>query len=383
MIRVVHVLWKAEFGGIERLVLDLASVQAADSEIQVGILFGNSVGQFMSAFVKSGARLHSAETDKGYDFSPRKILRVRRMLQEYDVIHAHTFVAPLALALISSRRKIVYTEHGNFGFGRKRTLADAAKRPFFHLFIKHWVNHLTFNSSFTRAVWEQRSCPKKFASSVVPNGIDFENGNPAAVRPASDLAAWAQGSFIVGTCSRFAGFKRIDRLIEGFARFHVGRDAKLLLVGDGPLRSGLERKVSELGLSDRTLFTGFRSDVRACQAAMDVSVFPSQSEPFGLVCVETLALGKPTIVFADGGGMADIVRPLWPEDVVEDVSHLSQRLAYYYENPAKRDAASEQRRAHARGFDIRHTATQFRKVYRSLLDSPALEMKSYIGGILK
>ena len=63
-------------------------------------------------------------------------------------------------------------------------------------------------------------------------------------------------------------------------------------------RPQLEALVGQLGLRDATHFTGFRQDARACQSFMNVCVFPSQNEPFGLVAVETLALGKPTIVFA-------------------------------------------------------------------------------------
>src|SRR5690606_19063250 len=137
--------------------------------------------------------------------------------------------------------------------------------------------------------------------------------------------------------------KRVDRLIEGFARFQDGREAMLLIVGDGVERAALEARVDDLEIRAKTLFAGYQREVQAYQAAMDVCVFPSQNEPFGLVAVETLALGKPTVVFADGGGICEIVAGLDPSDVVENSDALAKRLAYYYADEVARTRHREAR----------------------------------------
>jgi L-malate glycosyltransferase len=366
MMRVAHVIWTANFGGIEKLVYDLVRAQALDPELRPAVIFGRAEGGLLDNFRATGLPCFDLGFRGGFDLHPGRVLNARRLFQEFDVLHLHTFVSGLGLAAATSRPPIVYTEHGNFGFGRRPTWQDSVKRPIFHSFIKNRVSYLTFNSAFTRSVWAQRSCPMPLENGVVRNGIDFITTDPAQIVPAPELTRWTKSSFVVGTSSRFASVKRIDRLIEGFARFHGGRDAKLMLVGDGPLRSEFESSVQALGLADRTLFTGFRSDVRACQAVMDVCVHPSAGESFGLVCVETLALGKPTIVFRDGGGMTDIVQSLFPDDVMDTVDALSDRLAYYCSNPVARVAATEQRIAHARLFDIRSTSAAFGQIYRQV-----------------
>jgi len=233
--------------------------------------------------------------------------------------------------------------------------------------MKHAVAHVTFNSEYTGRVWRQRYPGWRSPCSVVENGILVGGSDEQGVAPAEDLTTWAGDSVIVGTSSRFATFKRIDRLIDAFARCALHRDAKLLLVGDGPLYRDIERRVSRLGLTERTLMTGFRSDVRACQSVMDVCVFASTAESFGLACVETLALGKPTIVLHDGGGLTDIVRPLCADDVVESIAGLADRILYYCDHPEARTRPSEERRAYARRYDIKNTAAGFKKVYIALL----------------
>lgn len=373
VIRVLHILWSAHFGGIEKLVHDLALTQSSNEGMQVAILFGTAHGEFFRKFQDAGLECHVADLSHGADLSPWKLARAYRILKSFDVLHVHTFVVPLALVVALSGRHVVYTEHGNFGFGRKRLWADRIKRPLYRLFLRHWVDHLTFNSDWTRQVWEQRCGRTELRRSVVSNGISFEAANGTSHRSCTGLEPVLRDAFVVGTTSRFAGFKRIDRLIRAFGRFQKGRNTRLVLVGDGMLRPDLEALARDLGILDRTVFTGFRSDVCSCQGLMDVCVFPSQNEPFGLVAVETLALGKPTIVFADGGGIVDIVCPVCVEDVVENEDQLVERLSYYYENPEQIESTRVQRAEHAKTHDLKGTAASYKKLYQSLMSPSAIQ----------
>jgi glycosyltransferase involved in cell wall biosynthesis len=364
-LKVLHVLWTPALGGIEKLVHDLAMAQAEDPDLNVAILFGQGKGEFRDQFEKSGIQLHFCEFSSGGDLSPVRILRTIRIMRACDIVHVHSFVLPLCVAIAASKRPVVYTEHGNFGFGRRTGFSDRIKRPLQNIFLKHKVSHLTFNSEFTRSVWEERHDLPKLKRSVVTNGIRLNNGNGTHAALPTGLELALEGAFVVGTSSRFAGFKRIDRLVRAFAQFQKGKNTKLLLVGDGILRKDLEKLVRDLGIEQNTVFTGFRADVRACQALMDVCVFPSEREPFGLVAVETLSLGKPTLVFADGGGIADIVRPLAPEDLVLNEEALEARLCHYYADAGGQEAA-ERRTGYARCFDIRSVANNFGKIYCGL-----------------
>jgi glycosyltransferase involved in cell wall biosynthesis len=365
-IRILHVLWNAAVGGIEKLAHDLAVEQARDSTLNVAVLFGQDVGQFREKFENSKLQLHFMDFASGGDVAPWKVRRATRLMRTYDLIHVHAFVTPLALAIARSGRRVVYTEHGNFGFGRKLGWRDWVKGVALRWFLKNHVDYLTFNSEFTRSVWEGRYHLPHLRRSVVRNGIAFDDFTLPMPSYQTGLERTLAGAFVIGTTSRFAGFKRIDRLLKSFARFQPGRNAKLLLVGDGVLRRDMEVLAQKLGVAEKTVFTGFRNDVRACQGLMDVCVFPSEKEPFGLVAVETLSLGKATVVFADGGGIADIVRPMCAEDVVSDEAALVKRLVYYYENRSDGEQLRERRNEHARQFNIQVTAATFRKIYTSL-----------------
>src|SRR6266853_323311 len=82
--------------------------------------------------------------------------------------------------------------------------------------------------------------------------------------------------------------------------------AKFVLIGDGPLRSGLERQVRELQLQDRVLFLGSRKDVPEILSAGDLFVFPSFAEGLPNSVLEAGASGLP-IVATPVGGIPDII----------------------------------------------------------------------------
>ena len=366
MIRVLHILWSAHFGGIEKLVFDLATVQIKCLTLQVEIFFGRKEGEFLERFQEAGFMCYSARLNSGYDVSPWKCFHAIRLFKKYDILHFHSFNPLLSICAVISGKKIIYTEHGNFGFGRKKNLTDYLKGFLLKRFLNSYVDYISFNSQFTKECAERRYGLNSVRRSVVYNGIAFKKDNVPSGGIPELILQKLHGKFIVGTTSRFAGFKRIDRLIQAFAKFQGNKDTVLLLVGDGILRSELERLVEDLGLSKKTIFTGFRNNVREFQNLMDVCVFPSENEPFGLVAVETLSLGKPTIVFWDGGGILEVVGNFVKDDVVGDIFNLAHRLEYYYVKKDKLTKLSQKRKEYARKFDICNMSEEFTVIYEVL-----------------
>jgi glycosyltransferase involved in cell wall biosynthesis len=90
---------------------------------------------------------------------------------------------------------------------------------------------------------------------------------------------------------------------------HLGQVVDVVLAGDGPLRSMLEQKIAQAGLTDRTRFTGPLShhELLAEVAAADVVAIPSLFEGFGMTAAEALALGKP-VVATQTGGLTEVIQ---------------------------------------------------------------------------
>jgi glycosyltransferase involved in cell wall biosynthesis len=138
---------------------------------------------------------------------------------------------------------------------------------------------------------------------VIENGIELSRF--AAADGASLRAELRAGRHVVACVSRLAPEKGIDVLIRAMAR--VGRDALLVIAGDGPDVDACRALAASLGLADHVRFLGLRDDVERVYAAADVVVMPSLwDEAFGLVIVEAMASARPVVVTASGA-MPDIV----------------------------------------------------------------------------
>jgi glycosyltransferase involved in cell wall biosynthesis len=120
---------------------------------------------------------------------------------------------------------------------------------------------------------------------------------------------------VVGTVGRLEIRKGTDTLLEAAARLgsHGVERWQLVLVGDGPMRGELEALAARLGIAERTLFVGARTDVRETLAALDVFVLPSRTEGMSNALLEAMAMACPVVATAVGGT---------PEVVTEGASGL-------------------------------------------------------------
>ena len=114
------------------------------------------------------------------------------------------------------------------------------------------------------------------------------------------------------------------RLVQKFPQ------VEFVLVGDGPLRPGLEQMCEQLGLGGRTRFLGERHDIPAVLASLDISVLTSRSESLSNVILESMAAGLP-VVATRVGGNASLVRDgktglLVPPDDEDKLAAALERL---------------------------------------------------------
>jgi len=366
-IKVLNILGSARIGGIEKLVLELLECQQSNHRVRSDVLFVKSTGEFLNSFQALKCRCYSAGISGGYDLRINKYVKLFKIFKNYDVLHFHSFNYFVMITGVMSGKKIVYTEHGNFGFGRKRRLSDRVNDFLKKILLNNSTDFITFNSAFTRSIAIQRFGLSNVSARVVYNGIILHNSNSETGEMDEKINQKIRNKFIIGTTSRFAGFKRIDRLIDAFSTFRFKEDSVLLLVGDGILRAQLEARAAELGIQDNVCFTGFKIDINRYQRLMDVCVFPSENEPFGLVAIECLSLGKPVIVFKDGGGITEIIQPDFREDVVENISELTERMEFYFQNRSEINKYRNQRIALANKFNINTMQNKFFDIYSDLL----------------
>lgn len=163
------------------------------------------------------------------------------------------------------------------------------------LFATHW---LACGEAAAINGWGQRSFEKGRVT-ILPNAIDPERFKfcESARREIRVRYGIAENDFVVGHVGRFYPQKNHEFLIDAFAELHRRKaNAKLLLLGDGPLQGLIEQRVESLGLSNAVFFAGLQKDSAPFYSAMDVFCFPSLWEGLPLTLVEAQYAGLPCLV---------------------------------------------------------------------------------------
>lgn len=141
----------------------------------------------------------------------------------------------------------------------------------------------------------------------------YQNGEIAILHNAVDLNVFAyrhrdrvairtefgldEDALLIGHVGRFFPQKNHRFLIEVFGKIsQKAPHARLMLVGTGDLEPEIRAQIADLGLTDRVIFTGVRSDVPSILSAMDVFVMPSFHEGMPNTVIEAQATGLPCVI---------------------------------------------------------------------------------------
>lgn len=212
---------------------------------------------------------------------------------------------------------------------------------------------------------------------LIPNGVPLERFTPGEPPAALDAdLGLAPGDCVIVCLGRLTPWKGHRPLLRAFAQVLARRpEARLLVVGEVAFwgqeyEQELRDLAARLGLGERVIWAGFRSDVPEILRRCDFLVLPSRDEPFGRVLVEAMATGKPVIA-TQSGGAPEIVRSGETGLLVppEDPDALAAAMLRLVEDSAARRAWGEAAMARAREcFDVRRVVGQVQAIYEEMLN---------------
>ena len=133
---------------------------------------------------------------------------------------------------------------------------------------------------------------------IIPNGIDTDKFKYSdEKRIAFRKKMGFSNELLIGNIGRFQGQKNHNFMIEIMKEvIKLRPDAKLLLVGNGDLLPIIKQKVIDVNLSNQVLFLGEQNNIDTFLSAIDVFIFPSIYEGFGIAAVEAQAAGAKVIM---------------------------------------------------------------------------------------
>jgi|TARA_B110000196_G_scaffold145126_1_gene125602 N-acetyl-alpha-D-glucosaminyl L-malate synthase BshA len=291
------------------------------------------------------------------------------MHEKLDFLHVH-YAIPHASAALSAKQilaskdinlPIITTLHGT-------DITLLGKDKSFKSVIEFAIN----NSDAVTAV--SKSLKKETLSSfnikkeiqVIPNFIDsnlykYEMDEVLRRNFASN------DEKIIIHISNFRKVKRVQDVLNVFAKIKEVIPSKLLLIGDGPERLEMEQLSRNLNLCDSVRFIGKLKAVEKVLSVSDLFLLPSDTESFGLVALEAMA-SKVPVISSNSGGLPEVNIDGKTGFLLEvkDVNAMARKAIYLLKNQELLEDFKQNAYKHAMEFDLPNILPLYEKIYEEL-----------------
>ena len=348
-------------GGIECFITNMLTTIPLDG-LQVDIvadlvedsIYTQTVKKVGVQVIEMSGKLRVAQNEKVF----------KRLLEnnKYDIVHLHIFHGlALKYAKIAKECGVPVRIAHAHGAGLRKSPTKCLKL-LLHYFgtarYKKYATHLLC-CSYSAAEFMQFENAR-----IINNGIDVEKYafNPEARKEIRDTLSLDE-CHVIGHIGRLSNEKNHDFLLEVFSKIKKKcSDAVLLIVGEGDMHTQIENRIAELGLADSVKMLGARRDIPALLSAMDLFLFPSLVEGFGIVALEAQASGLPIITSTAVPKDARISENAYALQTTNSDEWTNLSLSLLVHKPYRETGVSAIKNA---GFDRETTANTMLDIYKN------------------
>ncbi|QID19854.1 TIGR03088 family PEP-CTERM/XrtA system glycosyltransferase [Nitrogeniibacter mangrovi] len=305
---VAHVLFSFRIGGLENGVVNLINRMPAERFRHVVIALSDCDETFARRIVRPDVQCIALHKSPGHGVKlfPRLYALLRRLRPA--IVHTRNLAA-LEMTIPAWAARVPVRIHGEHGWdssdpdgqSRKYRLLRRLHAPFVTQYIA-LSEHLSSYLTGAVGIPSERVCR-------ICNGVDvarFEAGSLRSMLPGAPAGFVPDNAIVFGAVGRLQAVKDQLTLVRAFAHWRASGSsladrARLVLVGDGPLRAKIEAQIVTSGLDNAVWLAGARDDVPALMAGMDCFVLPSKAEGISNTLLEAMACARPVIATRVGG----------------------------------------------------------------------------------
>ncbi len=374
--RIVHVVYSFSIGGLENMIVQLINRLPADRFEHV-VLSLTTISDFKHRVTQPGVRFIELHKPPGHAIPlyPR-IVRLLRELRP-DAMHTCN-LGPLELVPLAWLARVPLRIHAEHGWDAHDPQGKNPRyqrvRKLYRPFVSHYVAvSQDIDDYLARAI----GVPAQ-RRSLIANGVDTDAFAPSpGMAPAVPGCPFRPGRhWLLGTVGRLQTVKNQPLLAHAFVRLARARPefaerARLVIVGEGPLRPEVEQVLSEAGLQGLAWLPGARDDVADVLRMLDLFVLPSQAEGTSCTLQEAMSTGLPVVATAVGG-TPDLVQEAKTGYLVpsEDEGALADALWASFSEPETQRAFGQAARAEAlRRFGLDAMVSRYSALFQGLQDA--------------
>lgn len=296
-IKVLHFGLSLNRGGIETYLHKISSNIDKNKFSFSFINSTSSVPCFYEELSEMGCEFYSITPRRNSFRKNKKDIKELFKDHEFDILHFHvntlSYIEPVIVALESGVKVVIHS--------RNAGAAGSNITQFLHRINKVRIRRL--GKKITRIAVSQLAGEWLFGKnekfSVYNNGIDLDDfrfSSKVRLSLRNELNI-DNSTFLLGNVGAFVPAKNQGFAVNVLKRvIDSGRDAKLLLIGEGDLKRKVMDLVEELKLTDKVIFLGKREDMPNILSALDIFLFPSFYEGFPNAVLEAQACGLPCLL---------------------------------------------------------------------------------------
>lgn len=371
--RILFVITKANWGGAQRYVFDLATATLGHGH-EVLVVSGTE-GELTRRLRKHGvavASIQSMQRDVRFTAEIKAFLELFHTIRQYrpDIVHGNSSKAGLMagfVARLCGVKRIVFTAHG-WAFNEKRPAWQKAIIAIAHA-LTVYISHVTICASdaIRRDILFVPGIRKKLV--VIRHGIQepvFKSREAAraALAPTLTRSKW------IGMLSELHPTKRVEDAITAFKDIvHEYPDTALVVMGEGEEREKLEAQIQALSLTNNVILAGFVSGGASYLRAFDLFLHASRTEALAYALIEA-GYAKLPVVATNVGGIPEVVEDgvsgilVPPEQPIRIAEGLTSLIIDTQKAEKYGEALSE--RVHTR-FSIERMVRDTERVYENQL----------------
>lgn len=303
--KIFHFLPELNFGGTEKIVLNLSEIQQESGHEVIIIHFGTK-----KAYPDKSKKLNIInfpDTKVQYRFI-RKPFKETTELENFlrvnqpDIIHSHSLWTDLIIfSLNLSSKRIKFISHHHLFY-------KEIKNSFWSNFnFYDLVDWLRLNYHYTihkvTFIFPSQHLESYYRSNLLINANKKYHTLHNAIELPSDVKLKAIGhkEITLLTVGRLVDIKNHVFLLKAFKKICHKYNFSLIFVGNGPKLNELQKITRELKIADRVTFILEIEDVGSIYKMADLYLHSSYSETFGLTIIEAMSYGKPVVALKAGG----------------------------------------------------------------------------------
>ena len=359
--KIIHLITTIEFGGAEKQLLILARNQVKQG-LKVEVFYLKGKPELKTKFEDAGVKVDPLLVGQPFIF---QVTKFRKFIRSNESpVHTHLPQAELIASLACKKKKFIVSRHNFEPFWpNKPKLVSVLLSRFV---TSRAASGIAISNAIKNYLIMTKEVGKEFQVSVVYYGSEQEVNDQSDSKELTHEILNSTKNYKLGTIGRLVPGKNYPTMLKAVAKIaSVDPTVKFFVVGGGSSEQELIKLSKDLKIKDNVIWLGRTEHIREFLSKIDLFIFASKGEGFGLVLLEAMLADKP-ILAADNSAIPEVLgsnyKGLFSTD---DYKLLSEKIIDLMNDHTKSESLVSDYKEQKKLFDPVDMAANVLKVYKA------------------